>query len=112
MKKALALALLALASTHSLEARETTSGSIDRMVTYPDFGSGDTIVELSNRGSICYGYWIENKSQGHDTAMSALLAAFHSGKEVSIVGLEDSANKWDGSPGRHYCKLYAVDVRK
>ncbi|KNC66945.1 hypothetical protein [Pseudoalteromonas ardens] len=112
MRKTLILALLALASTQSLAARETTSGHIDRMVTYPDFGSGNTIVELSNRGNTCYGYWIETGSKGHDAALSALLGAFHSKKVVSIVGLDDSASKWNGSPGRHYCKLYAVDVKQ
>ncbi|MCG7560852.1 MULTISPECIES: hypothetical protein [Pseudoalteromonas] len=112
MRKTLIFTLLALASTQSLAARETMSGHIDRMVTYPDFGNGNTIVELSNRGNTCYGYWIETGSKGHDAALSTLLASFYSEKAVSIVGLDDSASKWNGSPGRHYCKLYAVDVKR
>ncbi|WP_064791907.1 hypothetical protein [Shewanella woodyi] len=88
-------------------ATESTSKTtINRLISYNQFGGGDVVFTVSNPTSGCYGYWIAKTDAGFDANLSMILAGYHSKTEVRIHGLNDQ--KWNGS-GNFWCKLYAIE---
>ncbi|KAF7763149.1 hypothetical protein PUND_b0487 [Pseudoalteromonas undina] len=98
--------------TSQVIANETSPKStIERFVSYSNYGSGDVFVSLEYNGSICnYGYYLNKEDQGFEANYSMLISAYHAYAKVILIGL-DKGEKWSGS-GNTVCKLYSVELVK
>tara|TARA_R110002072_G_scaffold33030_9_gene100262 strand:+ start:9352 stop:9687 length:336 start_codon:yes stop_codon:yes gene_type:complete len=107
MNKLLAVILMVVLST-SVFALDSSSGKIDRMISYSKFGNGDVFVSLSNNGAICtYGYFINKDSAGYQSSLSLLVAAYHSNIDVKIMAYDSV--KWSGNTANTVCEIYSVE---
>ncbi|MEM9103837.1 MAG: hypothetical protein AAGB12_16130 [Pseudomonadota bacterium] len=107
MKKVvLFLTVLLLSSPIFAEENTSTIASIQ---SYPDYGNGDFVFTHTSPkdNGVCRGYWLSPASPGFDTTVSLVIAAFHSGKSVRVVGHSGSGSKWDGS-STHHCRVYSL----
>ncbi|MBW8184275.1 hypothetical protein K0625_11360 [Shewanella sp. NR704-98] len=96
-----------LVSSNSYAATESTSKTtINRLISYNQYGGGDVIFTVNNPTSGCYGYWIAKSDAGFEANLSMILAAYHSKAEVRVNGLNDQ--RWNGS-SNFWCKLYAIE---
>jgi hypothetical protein len=98
---------LCLSSFYTLAATETTAtASINRLISYNQYGGGDVVFTVDKPSAGCHGYWITKADPGFDANMSMILAAYHSKAPVRVHGHNDQ--KWQGS-GAFWCKLYAIE---
>lgn len=98
--------------TSQVIANETSPKStIERFVSYSNYGNGDVFISLENNGSICnYGYYLNKENQGFEANYSMLLSAYHANSSVKLIGL-DTEEKWQGSSAT-VCQLYSVELAK
>lgn len=103
----LSLCGLLVSSFSAFSATETTATtSINRLISYNQYGGGDVAFTVVHPSAGCDGYWINKADPGFDANMSMILAAYHAKAPVRVHGLNDQ--KWQGT-GSFWCKLYAIE---
>lgn len=115
MKAKLLLVLLGLAISQlslATSNEKSSKGVIKRLITYANYGNGDVFVSLPTNGSTCsYGYFLSKNSNGYESTLSSLLAAYQAQTAIYIYGLTSEDKRWSGS-GNHVCEIYSVEYHR
>ncbi|MES1190001.1 MAG: hypothetical protein ABUS47_02855 [Steroidobacter sp.] len=96
--------LLSLGVAHAAASQSGVT-TINFLLSYNSYGSGDVIFKLANPTSDCVGYWITKTDAGFSANMAMLLTAYQTKTSVVIDATTDQM--WPGSVNG-YCKLYDI----
>ncbi|MFU2509767.1 hypothetical protein [Pseudoalteromonas sp. ASV78] len=87
-------------------------GVINKLVTFANYGNGDVYVTLPTNGVTCkYGYFVNKNSNGYESTLSSLLAAYQAQTPIIIHGLTANDKRWSGS-NNPVCEIYSVEYRR
>ena len=82
------------------------SSSIQKLISYSEYGGGDVVVVLEENGTTCTnGYFLKKTDSGFDANLAMLLSAYHAKSPLRLDA--HTSDKWDGSTG-YYCHVYSI----